>query len=260
MNDDDQTWLAGVDACGGGWVVVFCRFGQRKDAIVEVRQNFSDIMMDPRAPAVIAVDMPIGLPDHSLRGGRAAEREVRDKLGQRRSSVFSMPSRRAVYAYEQGYENVCAIARQTSDPDPWAPSKQAFQIFKRIIQIDTALRENRDAERRVYEVHPELSFALMNGVPATPIEPLAEPKKKRGRCHPPGMEQRKALLLKQGFDEAFLATSMPLSNGDIKAYRDDFYDACATLWSAARIYAGCAEIFPAAPERDAYGLPMAIRG
>ncbi|MGB8276518.1 MAG: DUF429 domain-containing protein [Methylovirgula sp.] len=254
MNDDDQTWLAGVDGCRGGWVVVFCRFGQRKDAIVEVRQNFSDIIMDPRAPAVIAVDMPIGLPDHCSRGGRAAEREVRDKLGQRRSSVFSTPSRRAVYAYEQGYENVCAIARQTSDPGPWAPSKQAFHIFKRIIQIDRALRENRDAERRVYEVHPELSFALMNSAPLNEPKPLAEPKKKRGRLHEAGLAARHDLLLEQGFSTDFLNAPPPRG-----AARDDFYDACATLWSAARIHARCDRAFPSVPECDAMGLPMAIR-
>lgn len=252
MNDDGQTWLAGVDGCRGGWIVVFCRFGQRKDAIVEVRQNFSDIVMDPRAPAVIAVDMPIGLPDHSSRGGRAAEREVRSLLGPRKSSVFSTPSRAAVFAYGEGYEKVCAIARQTSDP-PWAPSKQAFHIFPRIMEIDIALRGDPDAINRVHEVHPELTFRLMKGAP------LEEPKKRRGRLHEAGLAARRALLLEQGFAAEFLDGPLPRGAGLPKASCDDLYDACATLWSAARIHTECAKVFPSAPDCDAAGLPIAIR-
>ncbi len=253
MDDDRRPWLAGIDGCPGGWIAVFCRYGRPEEATAAIKRHFIDIVMDPRAPAVIAVDMPIGLPDCSARGGRQAEREVRLRVGPRRSSVFSIPSRAAVFAHGEGYARVCAIARQTSDP-PWAPSKQAFHIFPRIMEIDAVLRHHPDAIKHVHEVHPELAFALMNETS------LSEPKKKRGRLHEPGLAARRALLLREGFLAEFLDGPLPRGKESCpRAARDDLYDACATLWSAARIHAGDARVFPSVPERDAAGLPMAIR-
>jgi threonine dehydratase len=253
-DDEQQPWLAGVDGCPGGWVAVFCRLGRHKEATVEVVRHFVDIVADRRAPMVIAVDMPIGLPDRSTAGGREAERCVRLHLGPRRASVFSIPSRAAVLAHGEGYETVCTIARQTSEP-PWAPSKQAFHIFPRIMEIDRALRDDPEMIARVHEVHPELAFALMNEAP------LNEPKKRRGCLHTPGLAARRALLLKEGFTADFLDAPLPRGEDSrLRAARDDFYDACATLWSAARIHAGSAALFPPVPDYDAAGLPMVIRG
>ena len=39
---------------------------------------------------------------------------------------------------------------------------------------------------------------------------------------------------------------------------DDLIDACAACWTAARIVRGEAVSFPDPPERDSYGLPVAI--
>jgi predicted RNase H-like nuclease len=39
---------------------------------------------------------------------------------------------------------------------------------------------------------------------------------------------------------------------------DDLVDACAAAWTAARIAQGKAISFPDPPERDAFGLPIAI--
>lgn len=44
------------------------------------------------------------------------------------------------------------------------------------------------------------------------------------------------------------------------ARRDDFFDACAAAWSAARIAAGEAVVLPSVPEFDEFGLPMRICG
>lgn len=251
--DEDGFFLAGVDGCRGGWITVLCPRGRFDAAHIELKAHFAEVIDHVQRPAIIAVDMPIGLPDISSGGGRAAERELRAFLGPRRASAFSIPSRAAVFAYGEGYAAACEIARRDSQP-PQAPSKQAFHIFPRIMEIDIILRRRPDAIARVYEVHPELAFALMNGAP------LTEPKKRAGRCHPSGMEQRRALLLREGFDAAFLATPMPIRQGKIRADRDDFYDACATLWSAARIHKGCAKVFPARPEMDGCNLPVRISG
>ena len=53
--------------------------------------RFADVLCAAEAPAMIAVDIPIGLPAQAGRGGPAAENMVRPLLGERQSSAFSVP-------------------------------------------------------------------------------------------------------------------------------------------------------------------------
>ena len=53
--------------------------------------RFADVLCAAEAPAMIAVDIPIGLPAPAGRGGPAAENMVRPLLGERQSSAFSVP-------------------------------------------------------------------------------------------------------------------------------------------------------------------------
>ena len=87
--------------------------------------RFADVLAAPERPAIVAVDMPIGLPERVGAGGRAAENSVRPLLGARQSSVFSVPSRAAIYAADYG--EACRIAQPTSEP-PRKVSKQLFNI------------------------------------------------------------------------------------------------------------------------------------
>ncbi|WP_255473861.1 DUF429 domain-containing protein [Pseudolabrys sp. FHR47] len=83
-------------------------------------KRFADVAFGDERPAIIAVDMPIGLPEQSPAGGRLAEREARALLGERRSSVFRIPSRRAVEASvapepadaRERFFAACAVARR----------------------------------------------------------------------------------------------------------------------------------------------------
>src|SRR5579871_2871602 len=104
-------WLAGVDGCRAGWVVAFASVGTREFRI-RVVTRFSDIFNAPEQPAIVAVDMPIGLPDRIGPGGRGPEQAVRPLLGGRQSSVFSVPSRAAIYTSD--YREACAVAFATS--------------------------------------------------------------------------------------------------------------------------------------------------
>jgi predicted RNase H-like nuclease len=214
-------------------------------------------MLDARdAPDVVAIDIPIGLPDRAGSGGRSPERLVRPLLGARQSSVFSIPSRAAVYASRDEsipepdrFRRACAIARATS-ADGKAVAKQAFHIFGKIIEIDSLLRERADLAGRVFECHPELSFWALNG-----NVPIAEPKKVKGMPYEPGLELRRRLLLAHGFEANILEASVARQCG---AGLDDLIDACAAAWTAARIARSEAISFPDPPERDAFGLPVAI--
>ena len=156
---DQNAWLAGVDGCAGGWIAAFVR-PQGGEARVRIVPRFADVLAAPEQPAIVAVDMPIGLPERVGAGGRAAENAVRPLLGARQSSVFSVPSRAAIYAADYG--EACRDRAATSDP-PRKVSKQLFNIAPKIREVDEALRADPDAAGRVFEVHPELAFWRLNG-------------------------------------------------------------------------------------------------
>ncbi|MGD9921373.1 MAG: DUF429 domain-containing protein, partial [Pseudorhodoplanes sp.] len=166
--DDADAWLAGVDGCRAGWVAAFVR-RSGDEARIRVTPHFAEILSAPETPAVIAVDMPVGLPERTGPGGRAAENAVRPLLGARQSAVFSVPSRAALE--QADYRAACDIALATSEP-PRKISRQLFMIAPKIREVDACLRSDAAAAARVHEVHPELAFWRLNGA-----RPLTEPKK-----------------------------------------------------------------------------------
>ncbi|TGU52611.1 DUF429 domain-containing protein, partial [Mesorhizobium sp. M2D.F.Ca.ET.148.01.1.1] len=90
------------------------------------------------------------------------------------------------------------IAKATSDP-PRGVSIQAFGIFAKIREIDQLLIARPDLRGRVFESHPEVAFCRLNGGIAMML-----PKKVKGAVNPAGMEERKALLRRHGYDKGFL--------------------------------------------------------
>jgi len=240
----EDVWLAGVDGCPGGWIAAFVR-PSGDDGTLAVFARFADVLAAAQHPTVIAVDMPIGLPERAGHGGRAAENAVRPLLGARQSAVFSVPSRAAIDARE--YAEACRVALATSEP-PRKVSKQLFNIAPKIRDVDEALRADPGQAARVYEVHPELAFWRLNGERA-----LDQPKKVRSRPYPPGLTLRRELLLAAALPPALIAAKAPKG-----AAKDDVIDALACAAIARRLFGGSARPFPDPPPRDAFGLPMAI--
>ncbi|WP_421693158.1 DUF429 domain-containing protein [Aestuariivirga sp.] len=231
-----MTPVIGVDGCRGGWIAV--RWGNSLSH--HLCRRFEDVLaLDA---IVIAVDMPIGFPESS---GRTVEREVRARLGARKSSVFSVPARAAVMC--EDYRAACSANLLASDP-PRKLSKQIFHLFPKMREIYALMTPGLQA--RVFEIHPELAFWAMNGE-----TPLDHPKKTKGKSHDGGLALRCSLLSRAGF---------PLPELPPDTYRrkdvgaDDLLDACAAAWSARRIAEGRAIRFPADPPRDARGLRMEI--
>jgi len=246
-NGTREVWLAGVDGCTGGWIAAFVR-ASGDEVRLRIVQRFADVLEAPEGPAVVAVDMPIGLRERTGAGGRAAENAVRPLLGRRQSSVFSVTSRAAIYA--ANYREACRIAQETSDP-PRKVSKQLFNIAAKIREVDEHLRSTHTA-RRVYEVHPEVAFWRLNGGHA-----LDEPKKIKGRPYEPGLALRRQLLIAAGLPSDAVH-ARPFQVAGVRAGPDDLLDALACAMIARRIHAGTARPFPDPPPYDAYGLPMAI--
>jgi predicted RNase H-like nuclease len=229
-------------------MVAFARAndGDHTTAIrLRILPRFADVLCADEAPAVIAVDIPIGLPAQVGRGGRAAENMVRPLLGARQSAVFSVPARAAIDRSD--YREACAVALATSQP-PRKISKQLFNIAPKIREVDACLRTKPAEAARVFEVHPELAFWRLNGGRA-----LEEPKKVKGRCYEPGLAVRRRLLVAAGVAAETVHAGPPDGAG-----HDDLLDAIACAVIARRIRAGTARPFPDPPERDAFGLPMAI--
>jgi threonine dehydratase len=138
------------------------------------------------------------------------------------------------------------LALAASDP-PRKVSKQGFHLFPKIREIDALLRAEAEWRERVFEVHPELAFRMMKGVP------LAHPKKVKGVINPPGMAERRGLLRDAGIAAEALSARPPRG-----AAADDLLDALAALVVARHIAAGRGKPFPDPPGRDSHGLPIAI--
>jgi predicted RNase H-like nuclease len=237
-------WVAGVDGCPAGWLVALAR-STGPEVRVRIVPRFDDVLAVREGAAVIAIDIPIGLPPRVGAGGRTPERLVRPLLGERQSSVFSVPTRAAFSAPD--YREACAIALATSEP-PRKVSKQLFMLAPKIREVDATLRAHPEVAARVFEVHPELAFWRLNADCA-----LGEPKKVKGRCYVPGLALRRRLLVAAGFAPGVVHADPPNGAGE-----DDLLDALACAAIALRIAAGQAQSFPHPPERDEYGLRIAI--
>ncbi len=237
-------WIAGVDGCKAGWIVAILGDATPRRPQLRVISHFSELFEGSEPPDVVAVDMPIGLPDRIVGSGRGPEQAVRSLLGERQSSVFSIPSRSAVQAAE--YLEACGVAVATSEP-PRKVSKQGFFLFPKIREIDGLLRQQPAWRERVYETHPELAFRTMRGAP------LVNPKKVRGAINPEGMAERRALLIAEGLSANGVHARPPRG-----AAADDMLDAFAALIVARHIRGGRGKPFPDPPGRDSHGLPIAI--
>lgn len=215
--------VAGVDGCRGGWVVV-------TEQGAFVCPDFGAVLAELEPRTVIGVDMPVGLHDEHVPGGRDPDRAARALLQERWPTGFSAPVRRA-FGAERLPEVQARGCRMTI---------QALKIMPKVEQIDRLITPTLQA--RVFEVHPELSFAAMNG-----DRPLLS-SKTRG----PGRADRRALLEREGVT----IPERPRPYREVK--EDDVLDACAALWSARRIANGTAARVPEPPPVDARGLRMEI--
>lgn len=245
MTKAEPLHIAGADGCPGGWIIVSHPVDEPAASTWHVAATFAELVAFTSGYAAVAIDMPIGLPDIAVPGGRTADRAARAVLGARQSSVFALPSRTAIACTD--YRDACDTALKSSDP-PRKVAKQTFHLFPKIREVDALMTPS--LQSRIVECHPEVAFWAMND-----REPLTEPKKVKSRPHPPGLDFRRALLTSQGFKSSFLEE--PDCPRRI-AGPDDLLDACATAWTANRLATGQALRLPDQPELDANQLRMEI--
>ncbi len=213
-----MTLVAGVDASRGGWVAVVVDAGHFADSLSAT--TFAQLLGSLKDASAVAVDIPIGLPNE---GVRAADVAARTFVGPRRSSVFPTPPRAALVA------STYAEARGVLS----SLSAQSFALGKKILEVEACLEE------RVFEVHPEVSFAALAG------RPLRDSKRSWN-----GQMERRRLLASAGIE-------LPEALTAGQAAADDVLDAAIAAWSAARKDRGEAAMLPADPPLQD-GRPVAI--
>src|SRR5262249_9710883 len=87
--------LHGIDGCRGGWVMATAALGFR-NVILEIAPEFRCILEQVAVDSVLAIDIPIGIPENEP---RTCDGDARRLLGwPRSSSVFSPPCRKALAA------------------------------------------------------------------------------------------------------------------------------------------------------------------
>jgi predicted RNase H-like nuclease len=224
--------VLGVDGCRAGWVGALLR-GTSYEVLVA--DDIAGLVALARQAcpelSVMAVDIPIGLPDAGPRGTDVLAR-LRLPTG-RKSSVFPTPSRAATEATtypEANAANRLALGKGLS--------RQAFHLIPKIVDVDAFVRGRPPVT--VLEVHPEVSFAELD--PACVV---------RSKVTPEGRADRTAALRVAGLE--------PPSYQRGEGYApDDVLDACAVAWTAGRYVAGSAYSLPDPPEVFSDGLPAAI--
>jgi predicted RNase H-like nuclease/GrpB-like predicted nucleotidyltransferase (UPF0157 family) len=225
--------VLGVDGCRAGWVGVLVTGSTSEVLVAPV---IKDLVHAARAHepglALVAIDIPIGLPDH---GRRRADLLARTCLpAGRKSSVFPTPTRST--SAETTYAEAAATSRATTNGR--GISRQTFMIVPKILDVDAYVRSGPPVP--VVEAHPEVSLAEIDQGCVLPGKTTVE-----------GAAARLAALRNIGLE--------PPAYDRGRGYaRDDLLDACAVAWTAARHAAGTAYSLPDPPEVFSDGIPAAI--
>lgn len=247
-----MAWIAGVDGCPGGWIVVYADT-ELKNLECCVKKDFKDVMAHHEFAAV-AVDMPIGLWE---KGKRDCDEAAQEILGKRRFSIFPAPSV-SLFSQMSGelgerraHKRASELNRRFTDK---GLSIQSWSLAPKIADVRRFLSTQSDKIGVVHEAHPEVSFAALKSGKARSFDPMRYPKKTLG-----GLAERRELL-RGVFGPRLedLEARATEENAVAGVAPDDFYDALACLWTARRICAGEARGLPGCDPVGSVSLPMRI--
>jgi len=246
MSTQQLFQVAGVDGCKAGWLVAIASVTKESSRIdipcvfelkrVLVADTFRDVLSKTSDCELVCVDIPIGLSDDDK--PRQCDVAARKVLGrQRASSVFPAPIRPCLSAKTP--ETASKICLKYSGKKL---NRQSFFIMDKIRKVDDLMTPA--LQRRVREIHPEISFWVLNSK-----KPIQQNKKTV-----PGQAQRHKLLQEIFIDMDSILAQVPPSG----YVMDDALDALAAAWTAGQVVLGKAGTLPGTPELDSKGLRMEI--
>lgn len=241
--------FVGVDGCRTGWFAVFLEEeNEEVDCKWEVAlfPEFS-FLIDfleynyRQAEPLVLVDIPIGLKD----GGadeRFSDKRAREILKTRKSSIFPVPCREAVYA--ETYEKACEVNERLTGK---RISKQAWNIVPKIRDVDSFLVKNKNYREKVREVGPEICFQAFAGFPV-----------KHSKKKPEGFLERKEILASvwKCADEVIEYSLSKYRRKDLA--KDDILDALAAALTAKKGSDYGFVYVPDEPETDSRGLKIQL--
>ena len=210
--------VVGIDACKQGWIAIALRGDD--DAQGHFITTLDMLLDDVPDAQAVAMDIPIGLPSI---GRRQADVAARKFLGPRRSSVFFTPVREALMA--STHREASALSKQITG---YGISQQAYALAPKILEAE---RWSATVPIPVWEVHPEVSFAVMM------THAARSPKSTWS-----GMWERLRVLEQAGISLRHVGQA-----GE-RAGPDDVLDAAAAAWSARRLHQGHGICMPDPPE------------
>jgi predicted RNase H-like nuclease len=222
--------VLGVDACKAGWIGIALDGDKTRGYLASHINELVDQAAADGPLDVVAIDIPIGLPDE---GRRQADVLARAAIGPRRSSVFMTPVRPALLA--PTHAAAVAINQELAGE---GISVQAYGLRTKLLQVE---RWVTDTDHQVVEVHPEVSFAVLAGAPLITRKSTWA-----------GAQRRSELLASAGIR---LADDLSAAG---TAAVDDVLDAAVAAWTARRFARGQAICMPDPPEKFSDGLSCAI--
>ena len=142
---------AGLDGCKSGWLIFYYQDNQYQFQLINSILDATTVFERSHK---IFVDVPIGL--SSLNYNRLIEKQMRKLLKNRSSTVFTPPCREALE--QKDYLEANQKNRQITGK---GLSKQAFNIGKKILEVDGFLKTDRNF--KLIESHPEICFKILSG-------------------------------------------------------------------------------------------------
>ena len=153
--------LAGVDGCRNGWIIAFGRSWPSHEPLsIEFCPEFKAVLEITQTCDVVAVDMPIGVPDESEI--RECDLCAQKALGRQRNSVFLTPPRSCLEAKTPSeFQTMHQTARGKGAGLP------VWGIVPKIIEVNRILEERLSIDprlqERIIEFHPELTWQRISG-------------------------------------------------------------------------------------------------
>jgi len=222
----------GVDGCRIGWF--FVSLDDNENWNIGVLSKISGLTELMRDSVLILVDIPIGLRQNEM-NERRCDLEARSILGQRRSSVFPVPSRSAINC--STYEKASRINFEHTGRKL---SLQSWGIVQKIREMDEFLAKV-EAVNKVRETHPEVCFWALN-------RRVAMKHNKKSQA---GFNERLALLSRHCWYAKDIVEAAKEKHRRNAVAADDIIDALAAAVTA-KFHPSLGTL-PERPERDAEG-------